>query len=142
MRLFEKDSYKNLVIKNNYNTIEFLFNEGMEFAIVAYTNIIEFNPQIPKSVIKFEKQALFAIAGYSYESAILKEKHLIFEAGFGKENFGSVLTVPLEAIAQIIIDNTLLNISYYEPKVINSMDILLKNPENLKLINKRKRNKK
>jgi len=142
MKLFEKDSYKNLVIKNNYNTIEFLFKEGIEFSIVAYVDVIDFNPTIPTSVIKFEKQALFAIAGYSYESAVLEEKKLIFEAGFGAQNFGSVLTVPLEAISQIIVDKDIINISYYEPKKINSMDILLSNPENLKLINKKKRNKK
>ena len=71
----------------------------------------------------------------------------MFEAGFGLENYGSHLTIPLEAIAQIIVNEDILSISYYkpkkeQPKELNSMDILLNNPENLKLLKKKKGNKK
>ena len=114
---------------------------------MAYTDVIDFNPQIPKSIIEFDELALFILARYSFESAILQKDSLMFEAGFGQENYGSHLTIPLEAVAQIIVNEDVLAISYYKPKKekqkeLNSMDILLNNPENLKLLKKKKGNKK
>ena len=145
--LFDTKTYKELVIKNNYNTLEYLLKEGVEFAIVSYTETIDFNPAIPKDIIEFDKLALFIIANYSFESAVLEKEFFSFEAGFGNENFGSLLTIPLDAIAQIIVGEDVLAISHYEPKkeqesTVNSMDILLNNPENLKLLKKKRGNKK
>ena len=145
MDLYKKDSYKNLVITNAYNTLEFLLKEGLDFMIVSYTNVIECNPPIPKDVIEFEESAIFIIANYTKESAILNKDNLSFEAGFGTQNFGSTITIPLEAIEQIVVEENILHISYYKPqKKIeskDSMELLLNNPENQKLI-KRKLNKK
>ena len=145
--IYNSKAYKELVVKNNFNTIEFLLKEGVEFAIVTYTEVINFNPLIPKEIIEFDKLALFVIANYSFESAILKKDYFSFEAGFGSENFGSILTIPLEAIAQIIVGEDVVTLSHFEPKkeqepTINSMDILLNNPENLKLLKRKKGNKK
>jgi hypothetical protein len=80
-------------------------------------------------------------------------KVFIFEAGFGSENFGSVVSIPLLSILQIIIDNTavLVNIANYRSvetqiKEIkkndksdingleNSMSSFLSNPENSKFL--------
>ena len=72
----------------------------------------------------------------------------MFEAGFGSDNFGSVTTVPLLSIMQIIIDETpvLINLSTYnkvsenvinekeESGVENSMNSFLSNPENKKFL--------
>ncbi len=144
--LFKSDSYRDLVVKNNYNTIEFLLKAGEDFGIVAYTDFINFNPEIPKSVIEFEKFALFMIAGYSKESAVLNNENFSFEAGFGESNFGSHLTIPLEAIVQIVADEDIIAVSYYEPQKRiepkNSMDLLLNNPENQILLKKLKKGKK
>ena len=146
--LFKSKEYEELVKKNNFNTIEFLLKKGVEFSIVAYTNVIKFDPPIPKEIIEFDKLALFLIANYTFESASLDKDNFYIEAGFGTQNFGSFLTIPLEAIYQILIEDTLLNISYYKPinkekilKKIDSMSILLNNPENLKLLKRKKRNK-
>jgi len=140
MELFEKNSYKNLVIQNCYNTLEFLLKEGLDFSLATYTNVIEFNPPIPKEVAVFDESALFVIADYTKQSTILNKKSITFEAGFGDENFGSTLTIPLEAIMQLFVGEDILHISYYEPKVIieqNSMELLLNNPENQKLLKKK-----
>ena len=120
--IFNTKAYKELVIKNNYNTIDFLLKEGIEFAIVAYTDVIDFNPPIPKSIIEFDELALFVLAKYSFESSILQKDSLMFEAGFGLENYGSHLTIPLEAIAQIIVNEDILTISYYKPKKEETKD--------------------
>jgi stringent starvation protein B len=140
MELFDKKSYKELVIKNCYNSLDFLLKEGVDFSIAVYTNIVTFNPPIPKEIIEFDESALFVIANYTKESCTLTKDKLSFEAGFGVENFGSTVTVPLEAIMQLIYNEDILHISYYEPKVEvqkNSMELLLNNPENKKLLKKR-----
>ena len=73
---------------------------------------------------------------------------LIFEAGFGSDNFGSVVSVPLLSIMQIIIDETpvFINLSVYKDEVQeqsregddkgvkNSMASFLNNPENSKFL--------
>jgi len=141
MDIYQKSSYKDLVIKNAYNTLEFLLKEGVDFAIATYSNVIEFNPPIPKEIIEFDESVLFIISNYSKESAYLTKSDFVFEAGFGKENFGSTLKIPLEAIMQIILNEDILHISYYEPKVeekLSSMELLLNNPENQKLLKKRR----
>ncbi len=142
---FQSKEYKELAKKNIHSTLELLFKKGIEFSIIAYTKAIEFNPPIPKEILKFDEIAMFIIAGYSYESSSLNQESFSFEAGFGVENFGSILTIPLEGIVQIAIGEELLLINHHEPKIENqepevtSMDILLNNPENLKLIKRKKR---
>jgi len=140
MDIYEKDSYRDLVVKNCYNALEFLLKEGLDFAVASFTNVIEFNPPIPTEVVEFDESALFVIANYTKDSTHLTKTHISFEAGFGESNFGSTLTIPLEAIMQLIIDEDIIHISYYEPKIKvdkNSMDLLLNNPENQKLLKKR-----
>jgi len=95
--IYDKTSYKEMIQKNIYNTIEFLLKEGIEFSIICYTNFIEFNPSIPSEIIEFNEITLFAIAGYSYESSTITKTNFTFEAGFGEQNYGSYLKVPLEA---------------------------------------------
>ena len=142
---FQSKEYKELAKKNIYATLELLLKKGIEFSIISYTKVIDFNPPIPKEIIEFDEIAMFIIAGYSYESSSLDKNSFSFEAGFGTENYGSVLTMPLEAIVQISIGEELLLINHYEPKEqvvrqeTSSMDILLNNPENLKLIKRKKK---
>ena len=142
---FQSNEYKELAKKNIYTTLDLLLKKGIEFSIISYTKAIDFNPPIPKEIIEFDEIAMFIIAGYSYESSRLDKNSFSFEAGFGAENYGSILTMPLEAIVQIAIGEELLLINHYEPKeqVVeqesSSMDILLNNPENLKLIKRKKK---
>ncbi len=141
--IYQNSSYKELAIKNCYNTVEYLLKENLDFAIVTYTNVIDYNPEIPSDVAEFEESAIFLIAGYSKQSATVTDGYLSFEAAFGESNFGSVLSIPLEAIMQVALDDDLLLVNYYEPKVkeVSNQDIslqsLLNNPENQKLIKKR-----
>ena len=85
---------------------------------------------------------MLALSGYTYESAMLDSKKLVFEAGFGRDSIGSLVSVPLSAILQIIIDDTpiFINLSLEEEeieqeqvKVQRSMEAFLSNPENQKL---------
>ncbi len=141
--IFQSKAYKELIKKNNYNTIEFLLKENLEFMVLCYTKPIYFNPPVPEDIILFDEIAMFIISGYTFETASIDKDYFYFEAGFGSENYGSVLTVPLEAVGQIVYSEDILTISHYEPKnqnekELNSMEILLQNPENLKLLKRKK----
>ena len=78
---------------------------------------------------------------------------MIFEAGFGRDEFGSVVTVPLLSIVQVIVDETpiCINLSVYKEEddeltkasnsnredldgEKNSMASFLNNPENSKFL--------
>jgi hypothetical protein len=75
---------------------------------------------------------------------------IVFEAGFGSENFGSVVSIPLLSIVQIIVDETplLINLASYKKEIKsikkevdsggieNSMSSFLSNPENSKFLKK------
>jgi hypothetical protein len=137
MDIYQTKSYKENIIKSNYYILNFLLSQNIDFYMVCYVNVIDFNPPVPSSIVEFDETTLFKIANYTLESAELNNNSLIIETGFGRENFGSILTIPLEAIYQIIHNEELLAINYYKPqKPKDSMDIFLNNPENLKLFKK------
>jgi hypothetical protein len=62
-----------------------------------------------------------------------------FEAGFGNENFGSVVKIPLHAIFQIIVDESILYLNsvatvekFNQIKKRSSFDVFKNNPNNKK----------
>ncbi len=133
--------------------LAYLFDRGQHFGVLCKIDEVSFDPPLPKYMQEgFAHLTLFFLAGYTYESAVVEEDRIVFEAGFGKENFGSVVSVPLLAIVQIIVDETpiFLNLSETDalekpkeqPKEIdpqsveNSMSVFLSNPENEKFFKK------
>jgi len=90
---------------------------------------------------------MFFLAGYTFESTQLYNGKMSFEAGFGSDNFGSLVSLPVEAILQIIIEEipVFINLST-PPKSVakapkenglrRSMEALMSNPNNQKLIKK------
>ncbi len=129
--------------------MDYLFENNHEFSILANTKEITFDPKLPEHISKnFKQVILFTLAGYTYESCQIDEENLYFEAGFGEENFGSFITVPLYAIMQILIDENpvFINLSYPYKKeqeeenrgLEKSMEIFTSNPENKKLLKKKK----
>lgn len=130
--------------------IEYLFEKEIHFSVLTNTKFISFDPILPEHITKtFGSITMFTLAGYSFESATLDEDNLYFEAGFGAENIGSYVTIPLYSIIQIVIAEkpifiNLSNYSFSDKKeegigVQKSMEALLSNPENQKLLKKKKR---
>ncbi len=136
--------------------LSYLFDKGQHFGILCKIEEVTFNPELPDYMKDgFAHLTLFFLAGYTYESAYVEEDHIVFEAGFGNENFGSVVSVPLLSIMQIIVDETpiFINLSEYkatqedkgapqqesvdEKSVENSMNVFLSNPENEKFFKKK-----
>ena len=149
--LFQTPDYQKLISSHLDQTIKFLFDNNQEFALACETEFLYFDPELPESISEsFGQSVLFILSGYTYETAQLDEEYFSFEAGFGDENFGSLVTVPLLAIKQIFVGEYPITINISEPSKVTekskpsevdsskSMEALLNNPENKKLLQKRK----
>ena len=107
--IVEDINYRDMLEGQIFEVIEYLINQDEEFSITANINGVDFNPEMPESISKnFSHFTLFTLSNYTYESIILTEKNITFEAGFGSENFGSHVTIPLYAIFQIVIEESIL----------------------------------
>jgi hypothetical protein len=145
--IFQNSKYKAITQQYIIDTLSILFDENKHFSVICDVEYIEFEPDLPHEIyVQFGKNVLFSLAGYTYESARIEEEHFIFEAGFGKDNFGAVVAMPILAIKQIIVDEAPILINICNPTlafdesddegVQNSMAMLLNNPENQALLKK------
>lgn len=148
--IIEDKDFALLMQKNLQELIIHFFQKEQNFGILCKIEEASFEPNLPDSIeSEFRPLTLFFLAGYTFETARIEDGFLVFEAGFGSENFGSVVTVPLLSIMQIIVDETpvFINLSTYREKdtvkkevdeggVENSMASFLSNPENSKFIKK------
>jgi hypothetical protein len=125
------------------NSIALFMDKGIFFSILVNIGDVKFDPKLPKNISStFKPITLFALAGYSFESLEILEEGIVFEAGFGSENFGSIVNIPYSSIIQILIDDTpvLINLSRkvdvkkQKSKVERSKNIFLSNPENKHLL--------
>ena len=148
--VIENREFARIMQKNIQNLIIHFFEEEQNFGILCKIEEVAFNPELPESInTEFRPYTLFFLAGYTFETARIEDGFLVFEAGFGSENFGSVVTVPLLSIMQVIVDETpvLINLSVYKEDmsvksevieddsgVQNSMASFLNNPENSKFL--------
>jgi len=107
--IIEDVEYKEMLESQIFEVIEFLLEKGEEFSITANINGVNFNPEVPEAIAEsFPHFTLFTLANYTYTTIQLTETDISFETGFGAENFGSVVTLPLYAIFQIVIDESIL----------------------------------
>ncbi|MDD2449186.1 MAG: hypothetical protein PHS42_07100 [Sulfurimonas sp.] len=150
--LTNNKEFAQLMQKHTQEVIVHFFKEEQNFGILCKIEDVEFNPALPKDIIsEFRPLTLFFLAGYTFETAHIKDDCLVFEAGFGVENFGSMVSVPLYSIMQIIVDETpiLINLSNQKieqkPKKIvdkkgveDSMASFLSNPENSRFMKDKK----
>ncbi|MEA3522747.1 MAG: hypothetical protein U9R50_07210 [Campylobacterota bacterium] len=145
-------AYGGLMQKSIQDLLIYLFEKEQNFGILCKIEQLSFDPQLPKDINdEFRPMTLFFLAGYTFESARIEEDYLVFEAGFGHENIGSFVTVPLLSIMQIIIDETPIFINLAQVAEVmetktnevktegikNSMSALLSNPENQKFMKKK-----
>jgi len=124
--------------------VEYLLSTEQNFGLVCKLENVEFNPPLPDHIKETLNQiTLFFLAGYTFESTRLDSGFVSFEAGFGSENFGSIVTLPVLAVMQLIVEETpiFVNIAPPRPKesdgsVDMSMAALMANPQNRKLLKK------
>ena len=128
-----------LKIKHAKEILSLLLSKQYEFDILCVTEKISFNPPLPEHIKSaFGEMILFSLANYTLSSATIENENLIFEAGFGEENIGSVVSVPINSIVQITHNETpiFINITATfeepEPKTKNPFEL---NPRNKKFMN-------
>jgi len=146
--IIKSASFARLMESHVHDMLTYLFENEQNFGILCKIEHLTFDPPLPKHITdEFRPMTLFFLAGYTFESARIENHCLIFEAGFGQENIGSFVSVPLLAIVQIIIDDTPAFINLALPQdlvanqnkageegVQNSMNAFLANPENQKFL--------
>ena len=142
--IIENEDYRDLVSSQIKETIEYLISNNEEFAITANIKGITFNPELPESIhAQLSVFSLFILANYTYTTLDLDDEYIYFEAGFGKENFGSLVKIPYNAIFQIIVDESILFVNstatvqeFFNQKdqVNKSLNAFKKNPQNQSLI--------
>lgn len=149
--LLQTPEYRALIQSHIFKSIQYLFDKDQEFAIACEVKYITFSPELPTSIkSSFDDTVLFILRGFTFESAQITEESFSFEAGFGNENFGSVVSMPLLAIKQIFVGEHPIVINLADPEMErkkkkeesastkSSMEALLKNPENKKLLKTKK----
>jgi hypothetical protein len=151
INLLQTPEYRTLIQSHIFETIKYLFNKNQEFALACEVKYITFTPELPSHIKEsFEDTVLFILSGFTFESAQLDEEYFSFEAGFGSENFGSMVSLPLLAIKQVFVGDNPIVINLANPVIESekkkevsaskksSMEALLKNPENKKLLKTKK----
>ncbi len=146
-RFLTDANFCNLMRRHIYETIDLLLQKGEFFSVLTHINSVNFDPQLPEEISRrFKPVTLFDIAEYTFESATIDDKNFYFEAGFGAENIGSFVTVPLSSIVQILLGDTpiLINLSievasqeeHHKDGIERSTNIFLSNPKNKKILKK------
>jgi len=132
------ESFRSLKEKHAKEILNFLLNEKESFDILCVLEDITFNPTLPEHISNnFSEIILFSLANYTLESAYVEGDNLIFEAGFGEENFGSVVSVPIYTILQITKEEIPLFINFTAqiPKPKKPKNPFKLNPRNKKFMN-------
>ncbi len=136
--IIENPNYKELIEKQIHDIIVFLLDNNQEFSITANITPIPFNPALPEEIkSQLHKFSLFVLSNYTYTTIEINEEFLSFEAGFGSENFGSIVKIPLHAIFQIIVGDSILYLNsiatvekFNRNLEKNSFNIFKNNPNN------------
>ena len=144
-RILQDIDFSNMMKSHIVDIISLLLDREEFFYILTNINSVEFNPELPSHISdSFKPITLFVIAEYTFESAYIEDGYFIFEAGFGAENIGSIVKVPLGSIVQIMLEETpiFINLAYEMPpsykkrdeNIKKSTNIFLSNPENKKIL--------
>lgn len=119
MNILKDSAFCDLMKNHAKECLEYLLERNRGFNIVVNLKNVKFNPELPKEISdNFSNLIMFELGDYTLESAFLEDDFLIFEAGFGNENFASTLSVPLSDIIQINLKNQpiFINLSIQEKK--------------------------
>ena len=131
------EAFRNIKKHHAKEILTFLISENEEFDILCNTEEITFSPELPSHISSaFKEIILFSLANYTLSTAHIENENLVFEAGFGEENFGSVVSVPLDSIIQILKDEMplFINITATIPKPKKPKNPFELNPRNKKFM--------
>lgn len=152
-KLISNDRFCEKMYENTRDIVSLMLDGGVEFGVICSTKEVVFDPPLPDDIRKNIKPiALFVLSNYSFKSAYLSEDRsvLFFEAGFGPDNYPSLVGIDISNIIQIVVEDTPVFINVcagkqkakkkpaQEPKeapsIERSMEKLLSRPENKKFL--------
>ncbi|WP_457595892.1 hypothetical protein [Hydrogenimonas sp.] len=147
--MIKEEEFQDLMEGHIKDMLAYLLEHDQPFGLLCNLQYVTFDPPLPEEIAQNLKEVtLFMIAGYTFESFEFDEHTLYFEAGFGPQNFGSVVNMPILAVLQLLVEETplLLNMARPRPRhpekgvsdegVKNSLQTFLSNPENRKFLKK------
>ncbi len=140
--LLQDKELQEILATSTMEVMNRLLEKEKHFSILCQLDGVSFNPPLPEDIeASLSEMTIFTLAGYTFESASLSADEFIsFEAGFGRENFGSVVSVDAKRIIQILIgdDPIFLNITATAPKIEekDSFNVFSNNPKNQKFFKK------
>ena len=147
IKLFLNKKYKNMIKKQIHEQLKIILEVTNGFSISVKLSDIEFSPKLPKDISeKFSKITLFTLVNYTFESIILEDDYISFEAGFGAKNIEAIVKVPYGSIFQILMDKSIiftnpsstLEKNTVESNIVSnkerSMNAFMSNPNNKHLL--------
>ncbi|WP_300364651.1 hypothetical protein [Hydrogenimonas sp.] len=146
--MIKEQEFQEMMEAHIKDMLLYLLESDQPFGLLCNLEQVSFDPPLPEEIAQaLQEITLFMIAGYTFESFEIEEHTLFFEAGFGPQNFGSVVSMPALAVLQILVEETpiLINMAQpmvdykmekEEPGVKSSLESFLSNPENRKFLKK------
>lgn len=136
--ILSDNAFIKIMQKHCYEILAKLIELGVEFNIVANTEFVEYEPDLPPDLNPNKNPfVLFVLEGYTFESIDLKSEKMVFHAGFGANDIEAFVSVDLGAITQIQVggDIIFVNFSYYkrenfDAQTQSSISRFLNNPAN------------
>ena len=115
---------KPILARHAREIIQFLINQNVHYSVQCSRNKVQFDPELPKEITnQFHVIIDFILAGFTFDSVEIWQDDMSFEAGFGKDNFSSLVVIPFSSIIQITIpvdDGAIRDICVF----MNTMNIL------------------
>jgi hypothetical protein len=106
LKIIDDQRYLDSVTKHIKLTISLLQENKQFFSLAVNKEGITFEPNLPEDILSnFSPFTVLALHNYTFDSLHIGEDTISFEAGFGKENIPSVLTIPYCAILQVVVED-------------------------------------
>lgn len=111
-QFLDTQEFKEIMNDNIRSVIKYLNENSERFQLVVNSSIITFNPELPEHIKSEVVQGegvnlILDIVNYAKQSFKITDNSVSFETGFGSDNVGSVVTIPFQAIFNIIDDGKL-----------------------------------
>lgn len=126
--------YSTMLAQHAKELLLLLFSKETSFDVLANMAFTTFEPALPNELLPNDDAVLFALGGYTLQSARIEQGCLKFHAGFGRDNFASLVSIPLHAIIRLSMGKNVLFINFsiceHETQIQKSRNIFKSNPEN------------
>ena len=148
--MIKHEPFQRLMERHIEETMAYLIEREQPFGLLCNLEYVRFDPPLPDELAaNLNEVTLFMIAGYTLETFRVDDHTLSFEAGFGPQNFGSVVSMPTLATLQLLVEDTPILLNMARPflrtataktpsreGLKNSLQSFLSNPENRKFLKK------